>query len=60
MLPAALFIQVNKKELVAVKAVQLFSFDEVTTHIIAASGNPLKLTLSPVYRNEFFERMKSL
>ena len=59
LLPSSAFIRVNKKEIIAIKSVQLFSFDEITTHLTNESGTTLKLTLSAVYRNEFLDKMKS-
>ena len=57
-LPADQFCRVNKKELIAVRAVQLFSFDEITTNLNDKSGDLIKLTLSEVYRNNFIETLK--
>jgi DNA-binding LytR/AlgR family response regulator len=58
MLPGDQFVRINKKELVALKEVQAFSFDEITTGIRSGSGNYLKLSLSEVYRNEFLTKIK--
>ncbi|MGL2965294.1 LytR/AlgR family response regulator transcription factor [Flavobacterium sp. XGLA_31] len=52
-LPSKDFCRVNKKELIALKAVQVFSYDEITTNLIMASGKNLKLMLSESYRNDF-------
>jgi len=58
-LPADRFVRVNKKELIALKIVQLFSFDEITTNITAPnSKNPLRLILGEVYREGFLKRVK--
>ncbi|ABG60752.1 LytR/AlgR family response regulator transcription factor [Cytophaga hutchinsonii] len=57
-LPADQFCRINKKELIALKSVQLFSFDEITTNLTDKSGGLLKLTLSDVYRNTFIELIK--
>ncbi len=56
-LPKKNFAQINKKEIVSMKAVQFFSFDEITTNIPSANGN-LKLNLSDRYRKEFIEKIK--
>ncbi|MDP4270559.1 MAG: response regulator transcription factor [Bacteroidota bacterium] len=57
-LPADEFCRINKKEIIAIKAVQLFSFDEITTNIHEKSGSFIKLTLSEVYRNDFIRKVK--
>lgn len=53
MLPEPLFCRINKKEVIAIKAIQVFSFDEITTNIPTENGRMLTLTLSEVYRKEF-------
>ena len=57
-LPAKNFVRINKQEIIALKTVQAFSFDEITTSIKTASVKALKLTLSEVYRNEFLTKVK--
>ena len=57
-LPTNNFIRINKKEIIALKAVQLFSFNEITTNILDKSGNVLKLTLGEVYRNDFIRKVQ--
>lgn len=57
-LPAADFCRVNKKELISLKAVQVFSYDEITTNLLLKSGKNLKLMLSEIYRNEFLLKVK--
>ncbi len=52
-LPAGLFCRINKKEVIAIKSVQYFAHDLITTHIIKPDGNPLVLTLSEIYRKDF-------
>lgn len=59
LLPATNFVRINKKEVIALKIVQLFSFEEITTNIYTADGKtPLKLTLGEVYREDFLKRVK--
>ncbi|MDX2245820.1 MAG: response regulator transcription factor [Bacteroidia bacterium] len=58
LLPKNEFVRINKRELLALKAVQVFSFDEITTTIVSGSGNALKLVLSETYRKEFIEKLK--
>ena len=59
-LPHAEFCRVNKKELIAMKAVQVFSFDEVTITVFNADKieKELTLTLGEVYKNDFIKRVK--
>src|SRR6218665_64732 len=56
-LPTADFCRINKKELIALKAVQVFSYDEITTNIMLSSGKNLKLMLSENYRNDFLRKV---
>lgn len=56
-LPIADFCRINKKELIALKAVQVFSYDEITTNITLSSGKNLKLMLSENYRNDFLRKV---
>jgi DNA-binding LytR/AlgR family response regulator len=57
-LPKNEFVRINKKELIALKSVRVFSFDEITTSIATTSGNTMKLVLSETYRKEFIERVR--
>lgn len=57
-LPAHSFCQINKKEMIALKVVQVFSFDEITTNILTNSGNFLHLTLSEIYRENFLRKVQ--
>lgn len=56
-LPKNNFVRINKKELISLKTVQFFSFDEITTNIPTQNGN-LKLILSDSYRKDFIENLK--
>ncbi|MES2587610.1 MAG: response regulator transcription factor [Bacteroidota bacterium] len=51
------FCRINKKEIIALKAVKLFSSDEITTTISLKNGSPLKLILSGIYRTEFIKKL---
>lgn len=57
LLPVTDFVRINKKEVIALKIVQLFSFEEITT-TISDGKNPMKLTLGEVYREAFLKRVK--
>lgn len=56
--PTSEFCRINKKEILSIKAVQVFSFDEITTNLITEQGKCLKLSLSENYRNEFLKKVK--
>ena len=58
LLPVVDFCRVNKKEILSIKAVQIFSFDEITTNLITDQGKNIKLTLSDNYRKEFIQKVK--
>ena len=59
LLPVADFVRINKKEVIALKTVLLFSYEEITTNIkTLEDSKPLKLVLSEVYREEFLKRVK--
>lgn len=60
LLPSEQFVQINKQELIAIKSVRLFSFDEITTNIPDPNSNePLKLFLSDVYRADFLKYVET-
>ncbi len=60
LLPINEFCRVNRKEIIAIKTVQVFSFDEVTITIFNAEKmeKALTLTLSEVYKNDFMKLVK--
>jgi DNA-binding LytR/AlgR family response regulator len=57
-LPPSVFCRINKKEIISIKAVQVFSFDEITTNLMNKQGKYLKLSLNENYRNEFLQKVK--
>lgn len=57
-LPSNDFCRVNKKEILSIKAVQVFSFDEITTNLISEQGKCIRLSLSENYRNDFLQKVK--
>lgn len=57
-LPENDFVRINKKELIAIKSVQTFSFDEITTTMLTVTGQPLKLILSEIYRHDLIRKVK--
>lgn len=58
MLPTMDFCRINKREMIAIRAVQFFSYDEITTNMVLPSGKNIKLILSEIYRNEFLQKIK--
>ena len=58
LLPSTDFCRINKKEILSIKAIQVFSFDEITTNLVSRSGKYIKLFLSENYRNEFLQKVK--
>jgi len=60
MLPTEDFVRINKKEVIALKIVKLFSFDEITTTISTDGKTPLKLSLGEVYREVFLQRVRTV
>lgn len=57
LLPLAEFCRVNKKELIAMKTVQYFSNNQITTDIILQSEKLLTLTLGETYRTSFIGKI---
>lgn len=57
LLPEKDFCQVNKKEVLALRAVRYFSHDEITTKINQSSGKPLTVTLGNAYREDFLKKL---
>lgn len=57
LLPASDFCRINKKEILALKAVQVFSFSEITTTLASASGDFIQLSLGENYRSEFLKKV---
>ena len=58
LLPTENFVQINKKEVIATKAVKAFSGTVIVTTLVEPSGLPLKLHLSQAYKDGFEKLMK--
>jgi DNA-binding LytR/AlgR family response regulator len=56
-LPRAEFVRINKGEMIALQIIKVFSFDEITTILLAENGKPIRLNLSESYRAEFLSRV---
>ena len=57
-LPTEQFCQINKKEVLALRCVQYFSYNAITTSIIQSNGKLLIFHLSEIYRKEFIQKIK--
>lgn len=57
-LPKTEFCRINKKEIISLKAVQVFSFDEISSNLQNEAGKSLSFTLSENYRNQFLEKIR--
>lgn len=60
LLPANEFARVNKGEIIAIKAIHVFSSDQITTNLTTSSGDILKLSLSEIYRKELMTKMSHI
>lgn len=58
LLPQSEFCRINKKEIISLKAVQVFSFDEISSNLQNEAGKFLSFTLSENYRNQFLEKIR--
>ncbi|MBC7695092.1 MAG: response regulator transcription factor [Burkholderiales bacterium] len=58
-LPTEKFCRVNKKEIIALKAVVHFTSDEIKTSIQLKNGSVINLVLGEVYRDEFKLKIKA-
>ena len=56
--PPEQFCRINKKEVISLNMVKVFTFDEITLHLLSPSGKPTILTLSEVYKKMFLERVR--
>ena len=57
-LPKADFCRVNKKEIIALAAVQFFNHNEITLTLHVEKGKSAVLLLSETYKNDFFAKVK--
>ena len=58
LLPAADFCRINKKQMIALKSVQFFSHDQITTAFADAAGKSIVLTLNEIYRTDFLKKVR--
>ena len=59
LLPTSYFGRINKKELISLLAVDVFSYDEITTNLTDTKGKKIILTLSESYRIAFMNKMSN-
>lgn len=57
LLPSKLFTRVNKQEVIAMKVVQVFGYDEIMIGLKDGNGQQIKITLSETYRNDFLAKV---
>lgn len=57
-LPDADFCRINKKEIVAVKAIKFFNHNEIVLHHVEENNKNLTLILSETYRADFLKKVK--
>ncbi|MNY35971.1 LytTr DNA-binding domain protein [compost metagenome] len=57
LLPAKYFVQINKKEMINVQHVKIFSSSEIILDTISNDGNPLKLNVSDVFKDQVSEKL---
>ena len=57
LLPQKYFVQINKKEMINVQHVKIFSSSEIILDTISNDGNPLKLSVSDVFKDQVSEKL---
>lgn len=57
-LPETEFCRVNKKEIVAVKAIKFFNHNEIVLHHVDENNKNTTLLLSETYRSDFLKKVK--
>nr|WP_255508174.1 response regulator transcription factor [Flavobacterium selenitireducens] len=56
-LPESDFCRVNKREILAIRAVRVFSAQSIVTTLNEENGNPKVVVLSEIYRSEFSTKL---
>ena len=57
LLPQKYFVQINKKEMINVQHVKIFSSSEIILDSISTDGNPLKLSVSDIFKDQVSEKL---
>lgn len=58
LLPQQDFCQINKGELISIKSINTFTFDEIITNLTSNQGKNIRLSLNEKYRSLFLEKVK--
>lgn len=58
-LPVEDFCRINKRQLIAMRIVASFTFDQITTNL-KIEGTPLKISISEAYRQQFQRRIQAI
>lgn len=56
-LPKKRFCRINKSDILALKAVNFFSYDEITTTLLGENGKPIMVTLGAAFKTDFLAMM---
>ncbi|NAW50282.1 response regulator [Elizabethkingia argentiflava] len=59
MLPPTAFSQINKREVIALKAIQVISANEIITRISSDKEHFIRLSLSEVYKNHLLKKLEN-
>lgn len=57
LLPASKFCRINKKDVIALKAIQFYSHEEISTKLLNKNKEVIKLPLNDTYRAEFKSKL---
>src|SRR5690606_41615221 len=58
LLPANRFCRINKKDVISLDIIKVFTFDEITTNLISRDGKPIVFNLGEIYRNPFLNQVR--
>lgn len=58
-LPSSNFIRVNKRELISIKIVHVFTFDEITSNLKNQKGDLIRFQLSEAYKHDFLNKINT-
>jgi len=57
LLPQKYFVQINKKEMINIQHAKIFSSSEIILDSISSDGNPIKLNVSDVFKDQVSEKL---
>lgn len=58
LLPANRFCRINKRDVISLDIIKVFTFDEITTNLISPEGKPIVFNLGEIYRNPFLNQVR--